>query len=172
MKGLKTPRTSALIKLPEKAQSIQKATKEGSAGKDLNSCGEVGFLGKLWKQVGKTGIPNIKSDRKAPAQPECGIWRRPRAAAGAELRGELAGRNPAVCVGIFCKHPRARQTRCVPLPCQPRQPRRGTGEGVGEGLRRGTCELATQFPPLFFFFPCHRVVFLFFSHCWPKKSGN
>lgn len=91
-----------------------------------------------------------ESDRKVPAQRECGIWRRPRAAAGGELRGQLTGRNPAMCVPasspsiIECDRPRA----CF-LHAKRRQLRRETGEGVEEGLRGGTCELATQFSPLF-----------------------
>ena len=124
--------------------------------------GRVALMGKTqiavekWDSLGSCGSRwgdwDIQhgSDRKVPAQRECGIWRRPRAAAGGELRGQLTGRNPAMCVPasspsiIECDRPRA----CF-LHAKRRQLRREAGERVGEGLRGGTRELATQFPPLF-----------------------
>lgn len=84
----------------------------------------------------RTGYP-ARSDRKVPAQPERGIWRRPRAAAGGELRGQLTGRNPAMCVPASSPSPAERARPRAPfLPAQGRQLRREAGEGVGEGAQR------------------------------------
>lgn len=122
----------------------------------------VSLLGKtqiaveMWNSLGSCGSRWRQQDvqpgvtGKSQHSEKCGIWRRPRAAAGGELRGQLTGRNPAMCVPAFSPSPRERdRPRACFLPAERRQLRREAGEGVGEGLRGGTRELTTQFPPLF-----------------------
>lgn len=113
--------------------------------------GKTPIAVKQWDSLGSCGSrwedrdTQHRSERKVPARRECSIWRRPRAAVGGELRGQLTGRNPAMCVPAsspsIIEHNRPR--------AQWRQLIRETGEGVEEELGDGTRELATQFPPLF-----------------------
>lgn len=131
--------------------------------------GKTQIAMKKWNSLGVCGSRwgdrdiQHESDRKVPAQQECGIWRRPGAAAGGELRGQLAGRNPAMCVPASSlsatDHVHASFSRA-----------RAMSREAGEEWERGSAERHVSWLPsfplsfffsffFFFFFSCFKAMF-------------